>query len=167
MEIYLVRHGSPYTSMEDPERRLNDDGIKESRQIGKLFKLFYMDLDVIASSPVTRARQTAEIIAEETGYPKEQTKITKALEPEVSAGEAISYLEDFTDKKRVLLVGHLPSIGEIASELISGNRDISMHFEAGGVCRIDVKQIPTNTGKLYWFLTPGLLFCTAQAKDII
>jgi len=166
MEIYLVRHGSPYTRMEDPERRLTDDGIEESRQIGKVFKLFHMDLDMIAGSPETRARQTAEIIAEEVGYSKDQIKITKALEPTVPANEAISYLKDFTDKKRILLVGHLPSIGEIASKLISGNAGISMHFEAGGVCRIDVKQIPTNTGELYWFLTPRLLFCTAQAKKI-
>lgn len=161
MEIYLVRHGSPYAKMEDPERRLNDDGIKESHQVGKVFKQFYMDLDMIASSPKTRARQTAEIIAEEVGYSKNQIKITKALEPTVPAEEAISYLKDFTDKNRILLVGHLPSIGEIASELISGNANISMHFEAGGVCRVDVKQIPTNIGELYWFLTPGLLHCIA------
>ncbi|MFQ5962803.1 MAG: phosphohistidine phosphatase SixA [Candidatus Scalinduaceae bacterium] len=163
MEIYLVQHGAAYTKDEDSERHLNDDGLKQCHVTGKALKRLRLDFDLIFCSPKARAHQTAVIIAEEVGYPKDQIKVTPTLEPTVPAEDAVSYLKDFTDKNNMLLAGHLPSLGEIASELLSETARVSVHFEMGGVCRIDVEQLPTHKGDFRWFLLPEHLNLIAQS----
>lgn len=163
MEIYLVRHGAPYTHEEDPERHLNNKGIKQSHIAGKALKKLGVNLDQIISSPKARARQTAEIIAEEVGYQKGLIEITKTLEPNSPAKDVIAYLNKFADKKRVLLAGHLPSLGYITSELTCGKAYVSVHFEVCNICRVDVDQIQNSTGELCWFLTQEHLNYIAQS----
>ncbi len=162
MEIYLVQHGTAYTKEEDPERHLNNDGKNQCQLTGKALKKLNVSFNLIVSSPKARARQTAEIIAEEVGYSKNEIKVTEMLEPTRPAEDVISYLNNFTDKNRILLAGHLPSLGNISSELLSKSSQISLHFEMGGVCRIDIEQLTTHTGDLRWFLMPEHLRLIAQ-----
>ena len=81
MEIYFVRHGATYAKEEDPERSLNNDGVKQCHLTGKALKRLNIQFDLIVSSHKARARQTVEIIAKEVDYSKEEIKITKTLEP--------------------------------------------------------------------------------------
>ena len=162
MEIYLVRHGTAHAKEDDPERRLNNSGLEQCRLSGRALRMLDIKFDLIISSPKARARQTAEIIAGEVGYPKEEIKITKTLEPTASPNDTISYLNNFADKNRLMLTGHLPLLGNLASELLSKNAQISLYFEAGAVCQIDVDMPISHTGILKWFLTPEQLRLIAQ-----
>lgn len=112
--------------------------------------------DLIISSPKKRARQTAEIVAKELGYPIDKIKVSETFEPLSPPTDAISYLKSFIDKGSIFIAGHLPSLAEIASELISEGH-IFIQFQMGCVCRIDVEELPTNKGKLIWHLTPQQL----------
>jgi hypothetical protein len=56
----------------------------------------------------------------------------------------------------------LPSLGEIASALMSDKYRISFHFEMGGVVRIDVYVLQAGSGDLRWILTPDQLALLAQ-----
>jgi phosphohistidine phosphatase SixA len=154
MEIYLVRHGAAFSKEEDPERHLNNDGVNQCHLTGRALNRLEIQLDLIVSSPKTRARQTAEIIAEEVGYSREEIKITEALEPTALPKDTISYLNDFADVKRIMLVGHLPLLGHLASELLINTSQISFYFEPGAVCQINTEQPHTFVGDLCWFLTP-------------
>ena len=162
MEIYLVRHGAAHTKEDDQERHLNKDGLEQCHLSGKALRRLDIKFDLVISSPKARARQTAEIIAGEVGYPKNKIKVTETLEPTASPKDTISYLNNFTEKNNVMLAGHLPLLGNLASELLSKNPQISFYFEAGAVCRIDVDQPISHTGTFRWFLTPEQLRLIAQ-----
>lgn len=164
MEIYLMQHGEAHAEDQDPERSLTPGGEDQIRSSGKALKKLGVDVDLIVSSPKKRARQTAEIVAGELGYPKEGIAVTEALEPLAPAEDAIAYLGRLGDKGKMLLAGHLPSLGEIASNLMSEGTRVSIHFEMGGVCRIDVEALPTHKGDLRWLLPPTQLRLLAEGK---
>ena len=163
MEIYLVRHGAAYEKREDSERHLNNDGVNQCHLTGIALKKLDIHFDLIVSSPKARARQTAEIIAEEVGYSREGIKITEALVPTALPKETISYLNDLVDVKSLMLAGHLPLLGHLASELLINTSQISFYFEPGAVCHINTEQPGTFAGDLRWFLTPEQLRIIAQA----
>jgi len=163
MEIYLVRHGAAYTKEEDTERHLNNDGVNQCHLTGRALKRLDVTFDLIASSPKVRARQTAEIIAKEVGYSKKEIKTTATLEPTALPKDTISYLHDFADIKRIMLAGHLPLLGHLASELLSNTSHISLNFEPGAVCQINIGQPHSHTGDFRLFLAPEHLRILAQA----
>ena len=154
MEIYLVRHGAAYTKDEDPERHLSNDGVVQCHLTGRALKRLDITFDLIVSSPKLRACQTAGIIADEVGYPREENKITEMLEPATLPKDTVSYLNDLIGIKKVMLAGHLPLLGYLASELLSNSSEISFYFEPGAVCHIDIEQLRSHTGDFRWFLTP-------------
>jgi phosphohistidine phosphatase len=164
MEIYLMQHGEAYAEDQDPERSLTRSGEDQIRSSGKALKKLGVQVDLIVSSPKKRARQTAEILAGELGYSKEGITVTEVLEPLAPAEDAIVYLGCFGDKGKMLLAGHLPSLAKIASSLVSEGTDVSIHFEMGGVCHIDVEALPTHKGDLRWILTPSQLRMVAEGK---
>ncbi len=162
MEIYLVRHGSAYTKEEDPERHLNIDGLNQCHLTGKALKRLDIMFDLIVSSPKIRARQTAEIIAEEVDYSSKEIKVSESLKPTANPKDTISFLNTLTDIKRVLLAGHLPLLGNLASELLSKSSGISFHFETATVCLIEVEPPISRTGDFRWFLASEHLNLLAQ-----
>ena len=159
-----MQHGEAYAEDQDPERSLTPGGEGQIRSSGKALKKLGVEVDLIVSSPKKRARQTAEIVAGELGYSKEGIEVTEVLEPLTPHEDAIAYLRRFGDRKKMLLAGHLPSLGKIASSLMSGGNDVSIHFEMGGVCRIDVEALPTYKGDLRWVLTPTQLRLLVEGK---
>lgn len=163
MEICLVRHGAAYAKEEDPERHLNDDGVNQCHLTGRALKRLGITFDLIVSSPKVRALQTAEIIAEEVGYSRKEIKTTETLEPMSLPKDTVSYLNGFADIKKLMLAGHLPLLGHLASELLSNTSHISLNFEPGAVCQIYIKQPHYHTGDFRWFLTPEHLRIIAQS----
>ncbi|MGW8208805.1 MAG: SixA phosphatase family protein, partial [Syntrophobacteria bacterium] len=116
-----------------------------------------LQFDVIIASPKTRSQQTAALVAKAVGFPVEgivETEKVKAMTP---AEEAIAYLAQFEDKDSILIAGHLPSLAEVASALLTSGSKATIQFERGGIGRIDVDKLPTNEGKLRWYLTPAQL----------
>ncbi|MGR3294012.1 MAG: phosphohistidine phosphatase SixA [Candidatus Scalindua sp.] len=154
MEIYLVRHGAAYEKEEDSERHLNNDGVDQCHLTGRALKRLGIQFDLIISSPKARARQTAEIIAEEVGYSREEIKMTETLVPTAFPKDTISYLNEFVGIKRLMLAGHLPLLGHLTSELLINTSQISFYFEPGAVCHINTEHPHTFAGDLRWFLTP-------------
>ncbi len=163
MEIYMMQHGDALPEDKDPERGLSPEGKNQIRLSGKALKRLNVSLDLIVSSPKKRARQTAQIVAYEVAYPEDRIEVTETLKPLSPASEAVSYTRSFAGKERILLAGHLPSLAEIASSLMSETH-ILIQFEMGGVCRIDVEELPTHKGVLKWYLTPEHLRLIGQSE---
>lgn len=147
-----MRHGTPHSAEEDPEKSLNSIGREQCKTAGEALKRLNLNAGLVVSSPKVRALQTAEIVAESLEYNKDDIKVTSLLEPNGSPKDVLSYLKDFLDKSKVLLVGHLPLLPKIASELINTEPCLSMNFETACVCRIDVDELAENSGTLRWFL---------------
>ena len=71
--------------------------------------------------------------------------------------ETVQTLSELSGAERVLIAGHLPSVAEVASFLLTEGSKAAVQFEMGGCCRIDVEELPTHSGRLRWYLTPDQL----------
>ena len=162
MEIYLMQHGSALSKEQDPEEGLSPDGKARIHASGKALKRMGVSFDDILSSPKKRSKLTASIVAEEVGLPSDriiQTEKVKALTP---PEETLAILAEYSSKQRILIAGHLPSVAEVASLLLTKGPKVTIEFERGGCCRIDVEDLSIHAGHLKWYLTPEQLALLAS-----
>src|SRR5688500_13504131 len=120
-ELYLVRHaiadqrGPQWPN--DAKRPLTEQGIARFTEAVKGLREIDVEIDETFTSPLVRARQTAEILAAGLKH-KPHIKILKALEPGHGPAAVIERLAEDARKTRVALVGHEPDLGELASHLL-------------------------------------------------
>ena len=159
LELYLVRHGVAAERGEDypddSKRPLTSHGIARLRKEAKALTALDVDFDLIIASPLTRAKQTAEALA--TSMPSHpEVTFSDALAPAGTPAALFQELGKHMRKGRIALVGHEPSIGELAARLIGARTPLE--FKKGGICRIDFEVFPPKgTGQLRWFVTPKML----------
>jgi phosphohistidine phosphatase len=159
LELYLIRHGVAAERGEefpdDSKRPLTSEGIARLRKEAKAIEGLGVGFDQILSSPLLRARQTADVFAEELKG-KPPIANTDALTPAGSPGAVIQELGKHMRKARVALVGHEPNMGELAAFLIGAK--VPLPFKKGAICRIDFSVFPPKgKGELCWFVTPKML----------
>ncbi|MBN1568896.1 MAG: phosphohistidine phosphatase SixA [Acidobacteria bacterium] len=162
MRIYIVRHAiaAPHgtSGIRDEDRPLTEEGIKKMRQAAAgLCRLEYIP-DIVLSSPLIRARQTVEILLEKLGRGIEM-KIIPALAPGGVRGDLYRLIASYEKNiNSLMLVGHQPSLGEIAGEIIEGTPDCNIEIKKGGACAIDLKRIGNPPqGALISLLPPAVL----------
>jgi len=154
MEIYLMQHGPSFSKDVDPDESLTPDGEARIATAGRGLKRMGLRVDVIVSSTKKRAWQTACIVAEHLGFEPEKILQTDLLKPMAAPEESIRFLKQHEAARAILVAGHLPSLAEIASMLLTEGSKATIHFERGGIGRIDVDSLPTHRGGLRWYLTP-------------
>ena len=157
MEIYLMKHGPALPKEQDPDEGLSPAGEARIHASGKALKKMGVTFDVILSSPKKRSRQTAAIVAEEVGFPPEKIMDTEKAKAMTPPEETVKALTEHAGDKRILIAGHLPSVAEVASFLLTEGSKALVEFEMGGCCRIDVEDLPTHSGHLRWYITPEQL----------
>ncbi len=157
MEIYLMQHGPAMPKDQDPEEGLDPEGKDRIHASGQALKKMGVVLDAILSSPKKRSKETAAIVAEEVGFPLEKVIETKKVKAMAPPDETLEALSELSGAERVLVAGHLPSVAEVASFLLTEGSRAAVQFEMGGCCRIDVDDLPTHSGRLRWYLTPDQL----------
>lgn len=115
--------------------------------------------ELILSSPLPRARQTAEILLETFGQKRISLEILPALAPSGSRRELYLAIASYEKKlKSLMLVGHQPSLGEIAGEIAWGSPEHSLELKKGGACAIElVHSGEPPRGSLISLLTPSIL----------
>ena len=161
MELYLMQHGKALSEAEDPVRPLSPEGREEIRRSARALAKMGLKFDLILSSTKTRAKETAEIVAEETGYPVEAIKEYAEFKPLGPPEEAIKILKEHQEAQRVFVAGHLPSLAEIASYLLGGEKKVKVHFEFGGLCRLDTDLTP-GEAEIVYLLLPSQLALIAE-----
>jgi phosphohistidine phosphatase len=157
--LYLVRHGLAAERgdafPDDTKRPLTPEGVARLRREARGLAALGVKIEVILTSPLVRARQTAEVLVPlvaATGA----VKILDGLAPGGSASATIAALADHARHSSIALVGHEPDMGELAAKLIHSRTPIG--FKKGAVCQIDVEGLPpTRPGRLVWFATPKML----------
>ena len=160
MNLYLMRHGIAVAADEpginsDNERPLTSKGVKRQRRAARGLARLNIAFSSVLTSPVLRARQTAEIVAQYLGLEAKLEEIS-GLAPESSVEHLMLGLTRFHDQENVLLVGHEPLLSDTASFLLLGKSkpSLSMRFRKGGLCCIEIDDLPpTNPGLLHWHLT--------------
>jgi phosphohistidine phosphatase len=158
-ELYLIRHGIAEERGEawpdDTRRPLTEEGISRLKKEARGLVRIGVEFDVMLTSPLVRARQTAEIIAAAFAARPPIVAID-SLSPEGSPQAVMNDLEKHSRRARIALVGHEPGIGELAARLFGSRRPLE--FKKGAVCRVDLESLPSaGPGALRWLLTPRIL----------
>jgi len=158
-ELYIMRHGiaairSAATVMDDAKRPLTLEGKEKMAEIAAGLVRAGLEADWIVSSPLVRAVETAEIVGEALSS-KPPLDFCDALSPGGDPAVLITFLAKRSNRRRVLVVGHEPDLGELAARLIGAGRNANMPFKKGGCCLLTFSEFPPKSpGRLVWWLTP-------------
>jgi phosphohistidine phosphatase len=157
--LYLIRHAIAADRGEDwpddDKRPLTERGIERFKEAVTGLEALDVEVDEIFTSPLVRARQTAEILAAGVKG-KPLVKVLDTLSPGHTPAQLLAQLAKHAKRRRIALVGHEPGLGELAAHLIGAGR--ALPFKKGGVCRIDVESLTSRrAAALLWFVTPKVL----------
>jgi len=159
VRLYIVRHaiaaerGAAWP--DDTKRPLTLKGIARMRKGARGLRALGVSVDLILTSPLVRARQTADVLLE-TLRPVPRLAVVDALAPDRSPRAVAEALARFDRVRRIAIVGHEPGLGEFAAWLIGASAPLV--FRKGGVARIDVPAWPPSRhGRLVWIATPRML----------
>ena len=160
MDLFVLRHGEAGKTIpsgsSDSKRPLIVTGEKEIVIISKALRKMGVRLDVILTSPLKRARQTADIVAKEF---KAQNKLRqmRELSPEGDKKALYQNLSSLKEGTTILLVGHSPYLSEMVSEIVSNDSSVRLGLKKGGIVRIRVTATaPKLKGELKWLISPRL-----------
>ena len=160
MNLYLMRHGialpadDPSVS-DDRERPLTQKGIKRMRKAARGVRRLKIPFDAVLTSPLVRARQTADIIADALGIEARVEEIS-GLAPENTVEQLMFGLTRYHDREHLLLVGHEPLLSDALSHLLDLRQPSTVRIELkkGSLCRVEVDAPPAaSPGRLHWLLT--------------
>jgi len=156
MIIYFLRHASAGqyqpNSQKDEKRPIDEKGKQQCRDVGRALAAMKVDVDVVISSPLTRAMQTAELVTKEFGH-KGKVVVDDAMRPEATYDQFHELVTKYKDKDAILVVGHDPSITEFLVQLLAGtDAPEFVDFKKGAVAKVG----SDGQAKLNWVLTPKL-----------
>jgi phosphohistidine phosphatase len=152
MKLYFLRHASASNvAPSDAERRLTKEGKEEARVAGAALAELGVKPALVLSSPLLRARQTAEIAAREFGFAGEIEMIDELRNDTPIAG-LLRALQPHADAKEILLVGHMPSLSEHIAVLIDAKSADGLPLGKGGVACVELEHLHYGTGQLRWLM---------------
>ncbi len=159
MDLYLVRHAIAEDRADtgDDDRALTEAGKAKMIRATQGLRKLKVRPDLILSSPLRRARETAEILAQGLNGPK--VEVLPELSPAADLKTVAPALRPHVRLKTVMLVGHQPCLSELASILLTGSeKRLYMDFKKGGVACIEA-ELADDTARcvLRWLATPKLL----------
>ena len=163
MELYILRHAIAVEHgtkgyKDDTQRPLTAKGERKMRRIAKGMKKLGLSFDLILSSRLIRARQTAQIVAETFEIVK-RLKFSAHLAPNGEAEELVRDLKRrYPNQNSVVLVGHEPYLSGLMATLLTGKPALDVNFKKGGLCLLTVDSLRFgHCATLQWLLTPGQL----------
>lgn len=155
--IYFLRHGKALSRGEwkddDGLRPLTPEGEEELREEARALRGLGLAPDVIVTSPLVRARQTAAIVAKALGL-QDRVVEDERLTPGFDLRALSRIAADHPEAAQLLVVGHEPDFSATVAALIGGG---SVVMKKGGLARVDVTEGQLKRGELVWLLTPPLL----------
>ncbi len=148
MKVYLVQHAKPKPEEEDPQKPLSEQGRADAQKVAEFAK--NIKVNKIQHSGKLRAQQTAEILGKSLGV-----DVVKAdsLEPMADTQIWANRLEEQSED--VMLVGHLPHLAKLASQLLTQNQEKPViFFKQGGIVCLEKTELGWQ---VTWMVTPDLL----------
>lgn len=154
--IILLRHGiaeDKSASKSDEERSLTPEGHGRMKQVARGLERAFPKAQVIYSSPLLRAVQTALWVSK--GYrSRVKVKTSDALAPGAKPKEFVDFIKSITDR-RVIVVGHEPNLSESLTELLGIREGDHFELKKGGCYGVRLR--PDGTSVFEWLLSPRIL----------
>jgi phosphohistidine phosphatase len=156
MNLYILRHAEAEEEAEsggDEARPLTARGRERTRAAAGGLRALGLRFDAVLTSPLLRASQTADLIADEyANNPPPQ--VLPALTPDVSPREALAALTQFARYEEVLVVGHEPQLGKLAGLLLASDGAVAIRLKKGACVALELpKAIEPGAAELRWMLT--------------
>lgn len=163
MELYLIRHGiaeDKGLNIKDEERSLTKEGRQKTEKVAQKLVKLSLSFDLILTSPLVRARQTADIlIAEKLSAQLEESS---HLAPN---GQISSWLKDWLEPRnysqntQLALVGHEPDLTNWAEILLWGEVKASLVLKKAGMIGIKLPETGSPLGRshMFWLTPPKYL----------
>jgi phosphohistidine phosphatase len=163
MNLLVIRHAiaedrAQYAQAhaDDAARPLTADGEKKMRKVAHGLRTIVPELDLLASSPLTRALQTAAIVAR--AYDRPAPALVPVLAPAQPIEAVAAWLERQRRHEVVAVVGHEPALSRIVSWLLAGSERSFLELKKGAACLLACEQtIAPGSATLRWSLTPSQL----------
>ena len=161
MELFVIRHAiaeplGKENEFSDEKRALTADGRSRMRDIAKGLSKLGIEFDLILTSPLSRAVETAEIVAMAGRPTKTEIKQTVNLAPGASANKLFAEIKRLSGVEAIALIGHQPDLGELISRIVQrSSGSVSIQMKKGSVCCLDITEtVPTLRGEIAWLMTP-------------
>jgi phosphohistidine phosphatase len=152
MRLYLLRHGTASDAApSDAERELTREGEEEAQTAGLALAKLDVKLSLVLSSPLLRARQTAEIAARAVKF-KGQVELVDELTNGTPTAKLLKVLQPYSSGEEILLVGHMPSLSEHLAALIGSKNPQGLPLGKGSVACIDTDDMRAGRGQLRWLM---------------
>jgi phosphohistidine phosphatase len=157
MNLYLLRHASAGTRRANPvidvRRPLDKEGKQQCMLVGSYLNALRVQFDLVVSSPLKRALQTASFVGNEVGYDA-KVHISNALLPEAGIADFQKLVAELAKYDNVLVVGHNPNLATFIGSLIAAPSKASIRLRKGAIARVDCARRP---GLLHWLVDPRIL----------
>ena len=158
MIIYFLRHASAGEHLGNPKkdekRALDKEGIEQCGYVGRALAALEAQVDVIVSSSLKRATQTASLVGNEMGY-EGKLQIETGLRPEATFSDFRKLVEKYARQEAIMVVGHNPNLSQFLGAIISDSGcEASVELKKGAVAKVEMRR---STGTLQWCLTPKLV----------
>ena len=163
MELFILRHGeagqTSSSSAGDRKRPLTSSGKLEISEIAKALKIIGLNFDLILTSPLKRAYDTATIVSKVFNIVN-KVQVWNELAPEGQKTDLYRKISELKEEYIVLMVGHQPLLGEMANDMIHRGKSspCKLVLKKGGIMRIRLLtrgNVPR--GELLWLMSPRLL----------
>jgi phosphohistidine phosphatase len=162
MDVILIRHGKAGNRdanswPDDDDRPLTAEGQAEHRAVTRAAKKMGIKFDFLVTSPLKRARETADIVANVYRWP-EEPQVAAELGHGYSVSAVVKLLAKFPPTSRVALVGHEPDFSELATALIGGKTGLGLQLKKSGMAGIRFEgPAESGAGLLLYLLKPSHL----------
>jgi phosphohistidine phosphatase len=153
MKLYFLRHADAFDGGDDAARPLSPHGRKEALEVGRFLKRAGIAFDAAYSSPLVRAKETAEIILDVCGSTK--LNLTAALLNETSEAKFDVWLKGIPDARHICLVGHAPSLAQWVRQLLGITGTEALKLPKGALACLETEN--RRTASLKFLVTPKLL----------
>jgi phosphohistidine phosphatase len=159
MKLFVLRHAEAVERGDaryknDAARPLTPKGIQRTKQMAHALRQMHVHLDAILSSPLVRARETAEIVAHGLRL-SGRIQITPHLAPDGELNELFNEVNQLRPLPgNVMFVGHEPYLSELISLVCTGGGQLGLTLKKGGLCRLEVETLrPTRCATIEWLIT--------------
>jgi phosphohistidine phosphatase len=157
VKVLVIRHGPAgdpeawkAEGRDDRLRPLSPDGKKDMREAACGLATLQPHVDIVASSPLVRAVQTAEIVASEYGC---EVVTVDALAPDQDPAKTLEWLGQQRSVSTVALVGHEPHLSALVSYMLAGTSSSFVELKKGGACLLEAVAFASGASTLKWLLT--------------
>jgi phosphohistidine phosphatase len=165
MDLYFLRHGlAGHASQwkgDDWDRPLTEEGRARLRQEGETMARLELVPEVVLSSPLLRALETAQTVAPYlTKAPR--VSVEKRLAPGFGPKQLAQILEAYAGSQSLMLVGHEPDFSETIGDLIGGGQVVC---KKGGLAWVEVPDPRVLKGALIALIPPAMLAGLLSSAD--